>query len=100
MGDTLRGVLPLDSVAMTLHKRGLVDGETLYKTGQAYWLLGQQSKALAQISKALDQGFVCTPYIENHALLRGFWNLPGAQEALERARRRRAEALKALEAYP
>lgn len=100
VGDTLRGVLLLDSLAMTLHKRGLVDGETLYKTGQAYWLLGQQPKALTQISRALDQGFVCTSYIENDALLRGFWDLPGAREVLEKARRRRSEALKALEAYP
>ncbi len=92
-GDPERGHLILDAFQPSLEKDGLVDGETLYKVGQAYWLLGERTTALAWVERAMGQGFLCIPYIENDPLLKGMWSDPHASEVLQKAKLKRASLL-------
>ncbi len=69
---------------------GAIDGEMTYRTAQLFALAGDRDAALRQLSRSVEQGFFCVPYLESDPAMA---SLRGEQEfarVIERARERQA----------
>jgi len=64
------------------------DGEMLYKTAQAYAILGDKSAAVRLLRQSIEHNFYCYPYFLRDPLLETARNDPGYSEVMELARLR------------
>ena len=77
-------------LAISQHREtvGSRDGEVTLKQAQVLGLAGDVEGALAELTRAVDQGFACAPCIENTRLLEALHGSAAYQAALSTARLR------------
>ena len=52
-----------------MNERGVTDAEAMYKIAQAYAVLGDKSSAIRMLSRSINGGFFCYPYIKDDPLI-------------------------------
>jgi hypothetical protein len=63
------GLTLLKSTEAKMKERGVTDAEAMYKIGQAYAVLGDETAALRMLSLSIKGGFFCYPYLKDDPLL-------------------------------
>jgi len=67
---------------------GVADGEITYKIAQAYAAAADKQSSIRTLSRAVEQGFFCYPYLASDPLMRTVKDEPEYATALELARAR------------
>ena len=49
--------------------RGVADAEAMYKIAQAYAIMGDKSAGIRVLTRSINGGFFCYPYIKDDPLL-------------------------------
>lgn len=68
-GESRKGLALLKETAARMDARGVTDAEAMYKIAQAYAVLGDKSSAILMLSRSIEGGFFCYPYIKDDPLL-------------------------------
>ena len=66
----------------------LADGEMIYKTAQAYAILGDKHSAIRLLRQSIEHNFYCYPYFMQDPLLDSVRDDPGYRTVMELARDR------------
>jgi len=68
-GESSKGLELLKGTEAKMNARGVTDAEAMYKMAQAYTLMGDKSSAIRMLSRSVNGGFFCYPYIKDDPLL-------------------------------
>jgi DNA-binding winged helix-turn-helix (wHTH) protein/TolB-like protein/Tfp pilus assembly protein PilF len=68
-GESREGLALLKETEGKMDERGVTDAEAMYKIAQAYALLGDKPAAIRMLSRSINGGFFCYPYIKDDPLL-------------------------------
>ena len=68
-GDSPKGLELLKRTEAKIDERGVTDAEAMYKIAQAYAVMGDKRSAIRVLSRSIDGGFFCYPYIKDDPLL-------------------------------
>ena len=68
-GDSPRGLDLLKRTEAKMDERGVTDAEAMYNIAQAYAVMGDKRSAMRVLSRSIDGGFFCYPYIKDDPLL-------------------------------
>ena len=68
-GETRKGLNLLKGTEAKMEARGVTDAEAMYKIAQAYSILGDKSSAIRMLSRSIDAGFFCYPFINGDPLI-------------------------------
>jgi DNA-binding winged helix-turn-helix (wHTH) protein/TolB-like protein len=90
-GDRRKGLELLTGTEKKMDERGVSDAEAMYKTAQAYALLGDRPAALRMLRRGIEGGFFCYPYMRDDPLLADLRGEPAYAALLESARKSHEE---------
>ncbi|HEY0349238.1 MAG TPA: winged helix-turn-helix domain-containing protein [Pyrinomonadaceae bacterium] len=68
-GETRKGLNLLKGTEAKMDARGVTDAEAMYKIAQAYAIMGDKSSAIRMLSRSIDAGFFCYPFINTDPLI-------------------------------
>lgn len=68
-GDSRKGLELLKGTEAKMDERGVTDAEAMYKIAQAYAVMGDKRAAIRVLSRSINGGFFCYPYIKDDPLL-------------------------------
>jgi serine/threonine-protein kinase len=87
-GRTGEGLALLRETEKKVDERGVADAEALYKIGQAYAVLGDDSSALRLLARTIDGGFFPYPYLVSDPLTARLRKINRFPELMKQARQR------------
>jgi DNA-binding winged helix-turn-helix (wHTH) protein/TolB-like protein/Tfp pilus assembly protein PilF len=86
-GESRKGRELLKGTEAKMDARGVTDAEAMYKIAQAYAVIGDKASALRMLSRSIEGGFFCYPYIKDDPLLDNLRQEAGFAASLSSARK-------------
>jgi len=68
-GESRKGLDLLKGTEAKMDARGVTDAEAMYKIAQAYAITGDKSSAIRMLSRSINAGFFCYPFIKDDPLI-------------------------------
>ena len=68
-GESRKGLELLKGTETKMDAQGVTDAEAMYKVAQAYAIMGDKSSAIRMLSRSINGGFFCYPYINDDPLI-------------------------------